>query len=117
MMTHGFPWQSALWLRAACSPLSPSVPVPLCTPPHPQRLAPVVLLRLAVGFVQAFAGTPRVPRWRGDLVRPSVLGSVEMCGRRRGAVAVGQAALCSGLHLALDQQGSGRGGCVADSPR
>lgn len=49
--------------------------------PHPQRLAPVVVLRLAVGFMQALAGTPWMPTWRGDLVRPSMWGSMEMCGR------------------------------------
>lgn len=49
--------------------------------PHPQRLAPVVILRLAVGFMQALAGSPRMPSWRWELVRPSVWGSVEMCGR------------------------------------
>lgn len=49
--------------------------------PHPQRLAPVVILRLAVGFMQALAGAPRMPSWRGDLVRPSMWGSMEVCGR------------------------------------
>lgn len=48
--------------------------------PHPQRLAPVVILRLAVGFMQALAGAPRMPSWRGDLVRPSMWGSMEVCG-------------------------------------
>lgn len=50
--------------------------------PNPQRLAPIVVLRLTVGFMQALAGTPWMPSWRRDLVRPSVWGSVEMCGRR-----------------------------------
>lgn len=81
----GFPPQSVLRLRALS--FYPSVHLaiffPLYTPPpHPQRLAPVVILRLAVGFMQALAGTPRMPGWRGALVGPSVWGSVEMCGGR-----------------------------------
>lgn len=61
----------------------------LLTPlPHPPRLAPIVVLRLAVGFMQALAGTPRMPSWRGDLVRPSMWRSMEMCGRWWRAVAI-----------------------------
>ena len=56
--------------------------------PHPQRLAPVVVLRLAVGFVQALARTPRMPSWRGYLLRSSVWGSMEMCGRWWRAIAI-----------------------------
>lgn len=92
----------------------------LLTPlPRPQGLAPVVVLRLAVGFMQALAGTSRMPSWRGDLVRPCVWGSMGMCGWRCGAVAVGQAALGGRLHLALyrPSQGGGGRGRVADSPR
>lgn len=50
--------------------LHPLEPLPL-----PQRLAPVILLRLSVGFVQALART-RMPSWGWDLVRPGVRGSV-----------------------------------------
>ena len=49
---------------------------------HPQRLAPVVVLLLTVGFMQALAGTFGMPGWRGDLVRPRVWGSMDMFGRR-----------------------------------
>ncbi|TNN83476.1 hypothetical protein EYF80_006457 [Liparis tanakae] len=53
------------------------------------------------GFMQALAGTSGMPSWRRDLVRPSMRGSMEMCGWRRRAVAIGQAALGGRLHLGL----------------
>lgn len=49
--------------------------------PHPQRLAPVVVLCLAVGFMEALAGPSGMPSWRGDLMRPGMWGSMEMCRR------------------------------------
>lgn len=81
-----FPWQSVLWLiffrYFNFFFLVKSHPLP-------QRLAPIVILRFTVGFMQAFARTPWMPSRRRDLVGTSVWGSVDMCGRWWRTVAVG----------------------------
>lgn len=119
------PWRSLAVAAATPCQSSPSVvfssfifclsirvpPPPPSPHPVPRRLAPVVVLRLAVGFMQALARGPGVTARRGRLVQPSVRRSVEVRGRRRRAVAVGQAALGSaGWHLALQGPGEGSGG-------
>lgn len=77
----------------------------------PQRLAPVIVLHLVVGFMQALAGAPGVSSRRGHFVGARVHGSMEVRGGGGGAVAVGQSSR-SGLHLCghWPRQGGGGGG-------
>lgn len=84
----GFPWQSLLWLGALVLFFIFFQSIDYTSLPTPQGLAPIVFLPLPIEFVKSLAGTPWMTSWRGNLVRPSVWRSMEMCGRGWWSVAI-----------------------------